>query len=407
MPFAPDIPFVVTMKKDRRKHMKKRFMGVAMLFGMIAVLLSVLSFQTMVAKAAASSSRISASSCGKWSVVSSPNQPNVSNGLSGVAAISTNDAWAVGTSGNQTSGAQTLIEYWNGTSWQIVTSPSPGSFYNSLYAASAVSASDVWAVGYDAASSGPTQALVEHWNGTQWSAVASPSPASVDNELFSVAAVSANDVWAVGFSASSTSQRALIEHWNGTKWSVVKSPSSGTNDALASVAAVSANNVWAVGSSNSVSQSLAEHWNGSKWSVVASPNPGSGGVFTGVSAVSTSNVWAVGYYTNSKSAIVTMTAQWNGTSWKVVKSANTGMHPSLWGVLAISAKDVWAFGSNGNTKVFDKTLAEQWNGTQWSIVKSPSPGTFSTQLVGASATSANDVWAVGHADNNTLIEHYC
>ncbi|MGH2482118.1 MAG: hypothetical protein ACRDHW_20905, partial [Ktedonobacteraceae bacterium] len=104
-----------------------------------------------------------------WSTA--PLSPDLDSGdFSMVKAISANDAWAVGTSGNQTGGAQTLIEYWNGTSWQIVTSPSPGSFYNSLYAASAVSASDVWAVGYDASSSWPTQTLVEHWNGTQWSA---------------------------------------------------------------------------------------------------------------------------------------------------------------------------------------------------------------------------------------------
>ena len=51
-------------------------------------------------------------------------------------------------------------------------------------------------------------------------------------------------------------------------------------------------------------------------------------------------------------------------------------------------------------------VTERWNGQHWGIVKSPSPGSFSTQLVGVAAVSANDVWAVGHADSSTLIEHY-
>ena len=77
----------------------------------------------------------------------------------------------------------------------------------------------------------------------------------MNNELFSVAAVSASNVWAVGFSTdSTTTDHTLIEHWNGTSWSVVKSPSPGSgSDSLSGVAAISANNVWAVGASNTFS----------------------------------------------------------------------------------------------------------------------------------------------------------
>jgi hypothetical protein len=273
----------------------------------------------------------------------------------------------------------------------------------------AVSANDVWAVGAYASTTRPNQTLIEHWNGTAWSVVTSPSPGSVNNELFSVAAISANDVWAVGFTASNSSaEKTLIEHWNGTVWSVVKSPSPGTspvNDVLSSVAAVSSTDVWAVGSGGSTSQTLAEHWNGTKWSVVTTPNPDQGGVFQGVTAVSSSDVWAVGYLTNNGS-IQTLVENWNGTSWSVVTSPSPGMHPSLWAVTAISATNVWAVGSNGSSTVFDKTLTEHWNGKQWNVVKSPSPGSTSTQLVAVSAVSGHDVWATGHADNNTLTENY-
>jgi len=292
--------------------MMKRFIRVAMLLCMVTVLLSALSLKTIEAKATPSSGKVfqnqfSYTSCGKWSVVPSPNPNVVPSGLSGVAAVSANDVWAVGSSGSQRSGGQTLIEHWDGAHWQIVKSP---------------------------------------------------SPASVNNELFSVAAVSARNVWAVGFSTTNTSDQTLIEHWNGSSWRVVKSPSPGSGDDLRDVAAVSASDVWAAG------------------------------------------------YTFNSSSIQTLVEHWNGTSWQVVKSPNVGTSPAFSGVAAVSANDVWAVGSDNNSNNVFQTLTEQWNGKQWSVVKSPSPGSFSTQLLGVAAVSANDVWSVGYADSNTLIEHY-
>ena len=389
----------------------KRFLRVAMLLCMGTVLLGALSLQMRAAHASPVSGRDfqnlpNATSCGKWSVVSSPNPTVTPNGLSGVAAVSATDVWAVGSSGSQSSGGQTLIEKWNGTSWGIVASPNPGSIYNTLSGVTAVSATNVWAVGYDVNTTGVTQTLIEHWNGTTWSVVKSPSPASVNNELFKVAAVSATDVWAVGFSTTNTTDHTLIEHWNGTTWSVVTSPGPGSSsDHLSSVAAISTRDVWAVGDSSTFSKTLIEHWNGTNWSVVTSPSPGSGDDLTSVAAVSASSVWAAGY-TNNGSATQTLVEHWNGTGWSVVKSPNVGTSPSFWAMTAVTATDVWAVGSYGTSTQFDVTLTEQWNGKHWSIVKSPSPGSFSTQLVGVAAVSATDVWAVGHADSNTLIEHY-
>jgi hypothetical protein len=59
--------------------------------------------------------------------------------LYGVAAISTGDAWATGFTG-----AFTLIERWNGSSWSVFPGPEVAGRLN---AASAIMACDVWAVG--------------------------------------------------------------------------------------------------------------------------------------------------------------------------------------------------------------------------------------------------------------------
>src|SRR6266568_4088953 len=342
-----------------------RLLVLLVLLCVMTILLSALSLKTTEAKATTSKvsqNQYSSTSC-QWSVVPSPNGSS-SSGLSAVAAVSANDVWAVGSSGNQRSGAQTLIEHWNGSSWSVVTSPNPGSIYNTLYGVTVISAANVWAVGYYVNTTGVTQTLIEHWNGTSWSVVKSPSPATGNNELFSVSAASASSIWTVGFLTNNTSQTP-------------------------------------------VDQTLIEHWNGSSWSVMKSPNPGSSSDhLNGVAAISTSDVWAVG---NGKtSSGKTLIEHWNGSSWQVVKSANIGTSPTLSAVVAVSAHDIWAVGSyhNPNSNEFFQTLTEHWNGTKWSIVKSPSPSSFSTQLLGVAAVSATNVWAVGVADSNTLTEHY-
>ena len=380
----------------------KRVISVAMLLCVVTILLSAMSLKT--AEARVVQNRLSPNSCGSWSVVPSPN-PNNTSGLSGVAVVSARDIWAVGGSGSQMGGGQTLIEHWNGTQWQIVQSPSPGSRYNTLYSVTAVSTNDVWAVGYYV-NTNTTLSLTEHWNGTQWSVVKSPSPASVNNELYSVVAISSSDVWTVGLLSTSSTEEPLIEHWNGKQWSVVKNPNPGaSNNFLSGVSADSANDVWAVGAKHTLGQTLVEHWNGKQWSIVKSPSPGSSDELRAVTVVSASDAWAVGYTLNG-SSIQNLVENWNGTSWQVVKSSNIGSSPSFNGVAAVSANDVWAVGSDNGNNNFGQTLTEQWNGKHWSVVNSPSPGSTSTQLLGVAVVSANDVWTVGHADSNTLIENY-
>jgi hypothetical protein len=54
---------------------------------------------------------------------------------------------AVGVIGTAPIGSSTLIEQWDGTSWTIVSSPSPSTIENYLYAVTALSDGTVVAVG--------------------------------------------------------------------------------------------------------------------------------------------------------------------------------------------------------------------------------------------------------------------
>jgi hypothetical protein len=336
-----------------------------------------------------------------WSVASSPSPGTNGNDLRGVATIATNDVWAVGYYYSST--WQTLVEHWNGTIWSVVSSPSPDTYGDYLNGVAAVAANDVWAVGYNAASTGGHHTLTEHWNGSAWSVVSSPNPSTHDNYLNGVAAVSANDVWAVGYYGGSSGGpfQTLVEHWNGSAWSVVLSPSpSTTTNYLNGVAAVSASDVWAMGfSAASIggNQTLMEHWNGSAWSVVSSPNPGtSQNYLQGVAGASPNNVWAVGYYgCSSGAACQTLMENWNGSAWSVVSSPNVGnANNFLQGVAAVGTNDVWAVGFYAGSTAY-RTLVEHWNGAAWSVVSSPNSGNGDNYLYGVAAVSTNDVWAVG------------
>jgi hypothetical protein len=341
-----------------------------------------------------------------WKVVASPNT-GTSDQLNGIAAISTNDVWAVGDFINNSNIEQTLIEHWDGSSWSIVASPNVGSSDNVLYGVAASSTTDVWAVGESGdPGNSPTQTLIEHWDGTSWSVVPSPNQ-GISDSLYGVAVVSASNVWAVGYYVNNHEQ-PLIEQWNGTSWNVVASPKLGADGGgLQGITAVSASDIWAVGihGINQYTQdALTEHWNGKKWSVVSASSPSDYNQLLGVTAVATNNVWAVGYGDFISGPTEMLIEHWDGSSWSIV-DANV-YNQTLSAVVAISANNIWAVGASDNPS----TLVEHWNGTNWSAVPSPAPGSYSQLFGVARVPGTKQLWAAGYyAPSNvaqTLTEFY-
>lgn len=315
----------------------------------------------------------------QWSLVNSPSPGSEYNNLNGVAAIASNNVWAVGSYSNnpQVPDTHTLIKHWNGSTWSIIPSPNTTSQFNNLFGVAAVSPRDVWAVGN---SNAGQHTLIEHWDGATWSIVSSPSPGVNGNSLNAVVAVSATNVWAVGYQYNGSSiQQTLIEQWNGSQWSVVSSPNPGSSiNVLTGVTAVSASDIWVVGyhdGSNMV-QTLIEQWNGKQWNVVASPNAASGSFLYSVSAASASNVWAVGTSGTLFGVYSTLIEQWNGHTWSIVASPSPESAESMLnGVVDIAGSSAWAVGVSSNNHFTSQTLTEHWNGSTWSVVKSPNVAT--------------------------------
>lgn len=342
--------------------------------------------------------------------------------LSGTAAVSPSDVWAVG--GYPFGGAYVpLAEHWDGHAWTRVPTPEPaGTRTSYLLAVTAVSADDVWAAGADVLSDGITmRTLIEHWNGRAWHLVASPSLDGDWNMLNGIDAVAADDVWVVGDGGTDASISTLVEHWDGHRWKIVPSPNvTGVQvNQLNQVTAVSADDIWTVGYDAVLGvqySTLAEHWNGHRWKVVKTPNLHDPNFdLQAVTAVATDEVWAVGsYWSNDEQRFNTLAERWDGDRWTVVPSPNPKAGSNGTFSLAVSAgsgSDVWSSGwyevPGGN----EVPLMEHWNGHRWQLSTTPDvPDTPYSNLIGLAAMSASDAWAIGSFQYAgqwcTLYEHW-
>jgi hypothetical protein len=232
-----------------------------------------------------------------WSIVPSPNRSG-SGFLTALSARTPTDAWAVGWWDDNNGFPEVLVEHWDGTDWTIRSAPQTPNFINQLTGVVAIASNDVWAVGYGSdPESGTQQAFIDHFDGTAWQLVTSPAP--FNRQLNGVAASSADDVWAVGSQSHGAVTEALVEHWNGTSWSIVPSPAPSGSSTLTAVTAHSATEAWAVGWSQATPSSpravAGERWTGSAWVAIPTPVAGNGdSVLLGIGEAADGQVWAAG-----------------------------------------------------------------------------------------------------------------
>ena len=312
-----------------------------------------------------------------WQVVPSANSGADANSLSGVAAVSDNDVWAVGWAWKNSSSAyRTEIQHWDGARWSLVRSPNLTNGYNLLNGVGVVASNNVWAVG-QAANGSTYSTLIEHWNGSAWSIVPSPNTPGLSNVLTAVSVISANDIWAVGYSTDNNTFNnfTLTLHWDGTSWSIVPSPIL-DHDILFAVDAVASNDVWAVGRTNpggyGDDKTLTMHWNGSNWSIFPSPNGIGDNIFFGVAAISSNDVWAVG----NAGSLSTLAEHWDGSTWNIASTPvfnSNATNQVLVGIVALSSNNIWTAGQyivpvEGSAQ---STLTENFDGSNWNYVSEP------------------------------------
>jgi len=340
-----------------------------------------------------------------WQASSGASLPGLDKHIDGIAVVSADDIWAVGSriyifNYPPASNSHAIIEHWDGHGWRLAFEPKvDNSREIFLTGVAAASADDVWAVGtYRLLASGMEKTLAMHWNGKEWQEIPSPSPGKLSNELDEVVALAADNVWAVGnYEPNKDEYHSLLLHWDGKAWGQVNvSGLEQGNSRLHGIAARADDDMWAVGDSWSrqgEGRALTIHWDGRSWQQISTPAGGHNVELNAVVIAAADNVWAVGQGVQDNT-----TMHWNGKEWQMYSDTGTYSHSLLHLYALTIAKDgsVWAGGSSWG---MGAASVIRWDGKQWADV--PIPRLMNeSHFYAMAGDEQGHIWAVGSVDDN-------
>jgi hypothetical protein len=307
--------------------------------------------------------------------------PGNFSGYEAVVAAGKTDAWAFG--GTKLSGGTAPVgtpvaERWNGRAWR--GSALPRGLHDAIIAASAPSATDVWAVTHFGG-------YVLHWNGARWS-LAKRLPGA--GQLTGVTALGPSNVWVFGGGGFIGGLGTW--HFNGRTWRQWK----GNANGLETASALSPANIWAIGGVTSPASTIV-HFNGVSWRPVTAKAL-SGLQFQHISAFSRANIWASAF--NPMGSSAGFLVHFNGVRWArvtppwnvVTGSIAADGHGGLW---------LAAAGPAGPF-VVHRTASGRWSRTRvgtFLFDLALTPGTTSMWGVSFAATRGTGgnavIWAFG------------
>lgn len=279
-----------------------------------------------------------------------------------------------------------------------IPAPSPAAMSyripGGLNGVAAASAADAWAVGYTGKSySG--RALMLHWNGSAWSRVTTPAVLTGPGELTAVTVVSASSAWAVGSTGSSGQPHTLLLHWNGSAWREVTNPAPVADGTLSAVTA-NAKGGWAVGyysTGPTADQTvpLSFRLSGTTWSRLSFSSTAGGIVFDGAATTTAGVTWATGLFVGALTGVLT---RWAGSSWDW-----TGSFPGfaarhwLTGIAPGPGGTAYAIGFSTAGDAY-RVIALKWTGRAW--VSTPVSAPASSRPAAVAGAPGGAIWAAGY-----------
>lgn len=219
-------------------------------------------------------------------------QQNAS-GYSAVVALARDNAWVFGGT-NPGAASSPAAEHWDGRRWRASHLPAgPGGF---IVAADASSARNVWAVG---------DGYALQWNGSRWSQARTWN----SGQATSVVAISPRDVWVFGGNGISGEPGIGAWHYTGRSWT--QEP--GIAAAIYRASAVSANDIWAV--TFSAGGGTVVRYDGSRWDPVSTGTALANTQLSDILAQSPDSVWVSGISPVSGADGHVVLAHWDGRTW--------------------------------------------------------------------------------------------
>jgi hypothetical protein len=263
-------------------------------------------------------------------------------GLDDVSIVTGRDVWAVGSV--QTPGYHLLFTHWNGATWKVVAPPESDS--GVVTGVAAASSDDVWAVGWHRVPAGVVT-RVWHWDGAAWTLVHAPRLLG----FLQAIEVRGTAVVAVGFHWDVSTQifAPMMLRYDGARWREVPLPS--VDGTLSDVSGR-----WAVGAryddpSAHDAPLVLERRHG-VWSVATLPavSPYSG--LNAVAVAGPGDVWAFGGYLvdpsdPDNSEMGWRLLHWDGASWSVAPNPSApevDYGQPLGATVAPDTGEIWAVG---------------------------------------------------------------
>ncbi|MGW7634743.1 hypothetical protein [Streptomyces decoyicus] len=314
--------------------------------------------------------------------------PVVKGDLTAIAALSDQQAWAVGYRLKSATAIEAVALRWNGTSWAQESTLPENSFPQAL---AVRTASDIWAVG----------SASVHWDGTSWTTHQLDRDPGGRVVPDAVTTTSDGKAWTVGRAMNRSVKDGVpaIQSWDGKNWHRQTLPDVGKGE-LSSVTALAPDDIWAAGTAyaadaKSPQTALLLHWDGTSWKRVTVPGPEDSHTWLGgITAFAADDIWAVGGST-SGSAERPFAAHWNGTAWTTATTPNVP-DGRLRAVGKAANGELWAVGGKGAAPV-----ALRWDGrnNRWDTASAPDIVVRSFTTVPKSA----DLWAAGIAEHGDLV----
>ena len=349
--------------------------------------------------------------CDVWTVVATPDPTGLA-GYQDVAVLDPWHAYAVGwmTKGHLASRRLAIAAVWDGRRWSATTlqPPADETIAWELTGVAARSDHEVWAVGRRGG-----RPLVERYDGRRWDIVPVPR-LNGRAALEAVTAIPGSSaVWVVGWRVREQVNHPLAMRWTGSRWIRTVTPAAVSGLALQGVTSTG-RGAWAVGAFGLPEQGTSGppgvlRWTGARWVRAQIPSPPVARLVS-VASGSPSDVLAVGYGGRHGRGFV---IRWNGRRWTPVTDAR------IPGLDRFGASDV-AYSTAGDAWIvggFELPGEHEWLapaayhrvGGRWSRTMLPTPEGAAFPE-GVDAGTPHDVWVVGQEggyDATPFAQHRC
>ncbi len=260
----------------------------------------------------------------------------------------------------------------------------------------AVRADDAWALG-EVSTDDSLVPRVERWNGAAWQRVTLPGRVTNyfdDTDLWDAfGASSARNLWA--FTVNGHYLRL-----HGTRWTAGPVPHAGVIEAAK---VFSSRDVWVFGAKriggtqfNPRFGPWAANFNGREWRTI--PVPGRADI-SAVSAVSRDDILAVTGAIDSASGAAARprVLHWDGKTWTAeTTQPRLSKRATIYAILADSDADVWIGGSTPISSKQTSDIVQHFDGTSWGPATPPAAGSGSDDLVASLVRDGRGgLWGLG------------